>query len=72
MFYEQDTQPIPVVRLSSYLAETPQQRYHRLKTFSDLTGIRFLFVYLSDEKQRRKALGKQHLSVAFMMYGGRR
>ncbi len=72
MFYDQDTQPLPVVRLSNPIRETAQQRYHRLKNFSDMTGIRFLFVYFSDEKQRRKALSKQYLSAASLLYGGQR
>ena len=61
MFHEQDTQPLPLPLYTRprYGQETVQKRYRRLKAFSDTTGVRFLFVYLSDEKQRLEAMGKQ-------------
>ena len=50
--HEQDTQPLPVIPLSHDQHETQQERYRRLKAFSDVTGIRFLFVYRFDEQLR--------------------
>ena len=56
MIDEQVTMPLPVISpLHSYLGETSQERYKRLKDFSDTTGIRLLFVYLIDEGMRKKA-----------------
>lgn len=52
LLHEQDTQPLPIIHLSYHQNETQQERYQRLKAFSDATGIRFLFVYRFDEQLR--------------------
>ena len=57
---EQVTMPLPVISpLNNYLGETSEERYKRLKDFSDTTGIRLLFVYLIDEGMRKKANGER-------------
>ncbi len=66
----QDTQPLPLFPHPRFGQETAQERYRRLKTFSDITGVRFLFVYLSDEKQRLKAMGKQTVLASVSTWGG--
>jgi hypothetical protein len=48
---EQETQPL-LLHLAYHEQETMQQRYRRLKAFSDVTGVRLLFVYRIDEKIR--------------------
>lgn len=53
---EQDTQPLPILRLQQHPQELPAARFRRLKAISDRTGVRLLFVYLSDE-YRRQHLG---------------
>jgi len=47
--HAQQTQPLPVIGMSSSVPETSEQRYRRLKALSDLTGERLLFVYLHDQ-----------------------
>jgi predicted component of type VI protein secretion system len=56
---EQQTQPLPVLHLAQNEQETVQQRYRRLKAFSDMTGVRLLFVYRIDEKIRLRELSWQ-------------
>ena len=66
---EQITMLLPVIPpLHNYLGETSQQRYKRLKDFSDATGVRLLFVYLIDEGMRQKANGEKPHSVQNRMY----
>ena len=62
---EQDTVPLPLLRLSDHQNETQQERYKRLKAFSDMTGIRFLFVYRFDEhlRLRERKRSSQHRNV---------
>ena len=54
----EDTQPLPIICLPYHRQETPQERYRRLKAISDATGVRFLFVYLAEQKvmERRSPL----------------
>ena len=56
----QDTQPLPRIQ---YRQETQQERYQRLKALSDRTGVRLLFVYLSEERIRRRGMLTTPLSV---------
>jgi hypothetical protein len=59
MIDKQDIQPLPVMRLPSQpeamVPETPEVKYRRLKTISEATGVRFLFVYLSDQRQHLRS-----------------
>jgi len=69
----QDTQPfpLPLYTRPRYTQETVEQRFRRLKALSDATRVRLLFVYLSDEKQRCKAMGTQKvIASAFTQRGG--
>lgn len=50
---DQDTQPLPIVRVRSAFTETSQERFRRLKAVSDATGVRLLFVYLIDERSQQ-------------------
>lgn len=70
MIDTQDTQPLPLFSHSAYAQETPPERYQRLKAFSEATGVRLLFVYLSDEKQRLKTMGKKNLFAYLPKQGG--
>lgn len=54
---EQATQPIPIAAIKK---ETAQERYQRLKRTADLTGKRFLFVYLEDQKRQVHAKNEPH------------
>ncbi len=60
---QQDTQPLPIIPRVRYQQETPQERYRRLKAFSDRTGVRLLFVYLREERMRRQLTGMKHMSI---------
>jgi hypothetical protein len=59
MIDKQDTQPLPIIRLpfqpEATFQETPEVKYRRLKALSDATEVRFLFVYLSDQRQRLRS-----------------
>ena len=55
----QDTQPLPIFARPCYETETTQERYQRIKRFSEITGVRYCKAYYADEQQRRKALSKQ-------------
>ncbi len=73
MFYEQDTQPLPLPLHTRprYAQETEEERFRRLKALSDTTHVRLLFVYLADEKQRCKAMGTQKMTASvFTQRGG--
>ncbi len=67
MISDQDTQPLPVIRLHAHLEamlqETPQAKYRRLKALSDATGVRFLFVYLSDQRHHLRATNMQSQTI---------
>jgi len=67
MISEQDTQPLPVIHLRSrpevIVQETPQAKYRRLKALSDATGVRLLFVYLSDQRHHRRATNMQSQTI---------
>ncbi len=72
MIDKQDTLPLPVLpRMSRYSEETSEERYKRLKAFSDTTGVRLLFVYLVDEELRRKANGEKLQSPHNHIYPNR-
>ena len=66
----QDTQPLSLYSRPRAEQETPQERYRRLKAFSDTTGVRLLFIYLLDEKQRHKAMGKKKVITYVPTWGG--
>ena len=61
MFYEQDTQPLPIIPQFHSTGETSQAYYQRLKALSDTTGVRFLFVYLADQKLKHSKVRSQSL-----------
>jgi len=48
----QDTQPLLLPSRLSYKEETSEERFRRLKAFADATGMRYVKVYLLDERQR--------------------
>ncbi len=56
---QQDTLPLPIIPRPRYAQETREERYQRIKRFSELTGVRYCKAYYADEQQRRKALSKQ-------------
>ena len=64
----QETQPLPIFPRPRYTEESIHERFRRLKAFSDRTGVRLLFVYLSDEKQRLKALSNNPLRTRTLAY----
>jgi len=63
MISEQDTQPLPVIRLhaqpEAMVQEAPQAKYRRLKALSDATGVRLLFVYLCDQRRYLRSANMQ-------------
>ncbi len=63
MFDMQDTQPLPIFPRPRYGKETREERFRRIKRFSEITGIRYCVAYLRDEEQRRKALGRVSVRV---------
>jgi hypothetical protein len=49
----QETQPFPLLAVAKLSdAEMPQDYYQHLKAVSDATGIRLLFVYLSQQRDQ--------------------
>jgi len=59
MIADQDTILLPVIPRPRYAEETVEQRFQRLKTFSEITGVRFCRAYHFDEQQRLKAMCKR-------------
>ncbi|MBV9020499.1 MAG: hypothetical protein JO125_05680 [Chloroflexi bacterium] len=52
---EQDTQPLPIIRLAPPTPAMMQEnraRFRQLKAVSEASGVRFLFVYLWIERGR--------------------
>jgi|GEM_PF-1573288 len=56
-FETQDTQPLPCLSALHYAQETSDQRYLRIKRFSERMKIRFCKAYILDERLRRQAFG---------------
>ena len=53
MFDMQDTQALPIFPRPRYEKETREERFRRIKRFSEITGTRYCVAYLKDEEQRR-------------------
>ena len=62
----QDTQPLPVFVRPNYWEETREDRFRRIKRFSEITGIRYCIAYNRDEEQRRKVLSKRGLATKML------
>ena len=64
MIEDQDTMLIPIYPRPRYAQETREERYQRIKRFSEITGVRYCKAYYADEQQRRKALSKQQRALS--------
>lgn len=54
---DQDTQPLSIIRFGNVFTATSHERFRRLKQVSDTTGVRFLFVYLIDQRTNNQTYG---------------